>query len=315
MESNDYSEGYFIEGEDCKEIFIYCWNNVKEPKGVIQLFHGMAEHAGRYSRFAAYLNNKGYIVYADDHRGHGKTAGSIEELGYIGDDGFNRIVEDEHIITRMVQEKHDGLPIIVFGHSFGSFLAQEYIIRFGSEIRAAVICGSAARTGPEVVVGRLLASLQKGIFGHRRKAKLIERLSFGTYNKRIKDSISTFAWLSRDDSEVKKYEEDILCGTVFSAGFYYYLFKAFSKLYIKDRLLQIPKNLPILLIAGEEDPVGGYGKLVKKLKEIYDCIGIKDVQLKLYSGGRHEILNEVNREEIFSDIEKWLSDIVSGSKI
>jgi alpha-beta hydrolase superfamily lysophospholipase len=201
------------------------------------------------------------------------------------------------------------LPIIVFGHSFGSFLVQEYIIRYGSEISGAVICGSAARTGPEIAMGKAVAYIQKGIFGERRKAKFIEALTFGSYNRRIKDSKSKVAWVSSDAEEVRKYEEDPLCGTIFTAGFYYYLFKAFSKLYKKERLSKIPQHLPILIIAGEEDPVGGYGKLVKKLYKIYKANRINDLQLKLYSGGRHEILNEVNRDEIFSDVLEWLEKV------
>lgn len=310
MENTNSSNGFFIKGKDGKEIFVYCWDKVSEPKAVVQIFHGMAEHAGRYKRFAEYLNSKGYIVYADDHRGHGKTAGCTEELGCIGEDGFNKIVEDEHSIKELIEKKHKNLPIIVFGHSFGSFLAQEYIIRYGSEINGAVMCGSAARTGPEIAIGKAAAYIQKGIFGERRKAEFIEALTFGSYNRRIKDSKSKVAWISSDAAEVRQYEEAPFCGTIFSVGFYYYLFKAFSKLYKKERLAKIPQDLPIFIIAGEEDPVGGYGKLVKKLYKIYKSNRIKDVQLKLYSGDRHEILNEVNRNEVFSDISDWIEKVI-----
>lgn len=312
MENKKSDDGFFIKGSDGKEVFVYCWDEVSNPKAVVQIFHGMAEHAGRYREFAKYLNKQGFIVYVDDHRGHGRTAGSVEELGCIGDDGFNNIVEDEHIIMKQIQEKYSQLPNIIFGHSFGSFIAQEYMIRYGEEVAGSVICGSAARTGVEVSLGKTIAYIQKSLHGDRKKSKLLDFLSFSQYNKGIKDSESKFAWLTRDPEEVKKYEEDPFCGTVFTAGFFYYLFKGISRLYLKDRLAQIPKNLPILIIAGDQDPVGNYGSLVKKLHNFYQDIGLKDLQLKLYSGGRHELLNEINKDEVFEDVAAWI-DSVTGT--
>ena len=308
MENNNSKDGFFIKGKEGKEIFVYCWEEVAKPKAIVQIFHGMAEHAGRYKRFAEYLNGAGFIVYADDHRGHGRTAGTLEELGCIGMDGFNNIVSDECIIKNMIQEKHKGLPIIVFGHSFGSFVLQEYIIRYGREISGGILCGSAVRTGVDVLAGKAIAFIQKSIFGDKKKSKLLEFLSFGSYNKRIKDSKSKCAWLSSDTKEVEKYEKDPFCGTVFTAGFYYYFLQGISKLYIEDRLHQIPSSLPLFIIAGAEDPVGNYGNLVKKLHKVYTDRGIKDIKLKLYKGQRHEILNEVNREEVFSDVVSWIND-------
>lgn len=304
-------EEFFIKSTDDKDIFIYCWDNVSKPKAVVQIFHGMAEHAARYANFAKYLNSKDIIVYANDHRGHGKTAGTVEELGCIGKDGFNMIIEDEFVIKNLIKDKYEGLPIIIFGHSFGSFVAQEFIIRYGKEIDGAIICGSAARTGPEVFMGKALSYIEKSIYGEEKKSKLLDSLSFNGYNKRIKNNQSKFDWLSCDSNIVKKYEEDPLCGTTFTSGFFYYFFKGMSILYKNERLNKIPKQLPIFIIAGSEDPVGNYGKLVKNLYDLYVKQGINNVEIKIYNGGRHELLNELNKDEVFSDLFIWINKVIN----
>jgi alpha-beta hydrolase superfamily lysophospholipase len=309
MVNKNIKDGFFINGKDGKEIYVYCWDKVLTPKAVIQIFHGMAEHAGRYKEFAQFLNSQGFIVYADDHRGHGKTAGSIEKLGYIGEDGFNKIVEDEHIISELIKEKHKGLPIVVFGHSFGSFIAQEYIIRYAHIISGVILSGSALRKGIDVHAGIAVSYVEKSIFSENKKSKLLDFLSFYNYNKKIKNSKSKFDWLSTDYEEIKKYEEDPLCGTVFTTGFYYYFLKGLTKLYKKDRLSKIPKKLPIFIISGEEDPVGNYGAWVKKLYNNYKDIEMKNVTLKLYHGKRHEQLNETSKYETFTDIVSWINEI------
>jgi alpha-beta hydrolase superfamily lysophospholipase len=306
MVNKRINESFFIKGSDGKDVFVHCWDDVSHPKGVVQIFHGMAEHAKRYKEFAEYLNDQGYVVYADDHRGHGETAGDVEDLGYIGEDGFNQIVDDGYVIMKGIKEKYSSLPVIVFGHSFGSFIAQEFIIRYGEEVAATILCGSAARTGVEVSLGKKISYIEKDLFGERNQSKLLDFLSFNNYNKGIKDSKSKFAWLSRDQEEVRKYEEDPYCGTLFTAGFFYYFFEGISKLYVKERLAEIPKGLPIFIIAGDKDPVGQYGRLVKKLHSFYKKAELKDVQYKLYSGGRHELLNEMNKDEVFDDVATWI---------
>ncbi|MBL4932793.1 alpha/beta hydrolase [Clostridium paridis] len=298
-----------LTAKDGKNLYVYCWDKADNPKGMIQIFHGMAEHSGRYKEFAEYLNRKGFIVYSSDHRGHGKTADTVEEIGIIGEDGFNAIVEDKHLIFEQMKQEHPELPMFLLGHSFGSFLAQEYIIRYGKELKGVVLSGSAAQKGAEVYLGGLISSFQREISGEKKQSKLLDTLSFGSYNKRFKGDGYKFSWLSTDLKEVKKYEEDPFCGAVFSIGFFYYLMKGLRNLYKKERLKLIQQELPIFIISGEDDPVGGYGKLVKGLFEIYKEIGIRDVTLKLYPGFRHEILNEVKKREVYEDILNWLNHI------
>lgn len=306
--------GFFIEGKDGEKIYLHCWENVNNPKGIIQIFHGMAEHGKRYERFAKYMNSYGFVVYADDHRGHGQTAGGIENVGYIGKDGFNNIVEDEHIVGGLIREKNPELPLVILGHSFGSFVAQEYMIRYGNEINGVILSGSAAIEGFLVRLGYTLAAIERFIWGEKKRSYLLDKLTFGSYNKRIKgENLSKFAWLTTDMEEVHKYEEDPFCGGVFTTGFYYYFFRALLNLYKKERLQNIPKDLPILIISGEEDPVGEYGVLVRRLYEIYKDSGNILVDIKIYPSKRHEILNEINREEVFEDILVWLKEKVEDN--
>jgi alpha-beta hydrolase superfamily lysophospholipase len=300
-----------IKAKDDKELYIYCWDKVENPKAMLHIFHGMAEHAGRYREFAEYLNNNGVIVYASDHRGHGKTAGIVEELGYIGEDGFNTIVEDKHLIFEQMKWEHPALPMFLLGHSFGSFLAQEYVIRYESELNGVMLLGSAVQKGPQVYAGILISYFEKLIFGERKQSKLLNKLSFGSYNRKTKDKVHKFAWLSTDKKEVIKYDEDSFCGSVFTTSFYYYFLNGLVRLYKKNRLISVPKELPIYIISGDEDPVGAYGKLVKKLFNLYKKIGVKDVKMKLYPGSRHEILNEVNKNEVYEDLLSWLTKYIN----
>lgn len=306
-DNKQIEEGFFIKTADNKDIYVYCWNQVTKPKGVLQIFHGMVEHSARYREFAKFLNEHNYIVYSNDHRGHGKTADNTDELGYIGEDGFNKIVEDEYQITKLIQKKHSGFPITILGHSFGSFIAQEYIIRYGNQINGVILSGSAVRTGADVFAGKVLSSIGKYIFGERKKAHFINYLAFYNYNKGIQNCKSKNQWLSSDENEVKKYDEDQFCGVICSIGFYYNFFRGISNLYKNERLAKIPKGLPIFIVSGKQDPVGKYGELVRKLYNIYIRLGIRNVKLKLYENRRHELLNELDKHEVYNEILEWVN--------
>lgn len=299
-------KGFFIQGNDGWQIYLRVWDQVENPLGIVQIFHGMAEHGGRYADFAKYLNSKGYIVYADDHRGHGLSLGENKVLAYVGEDGFNNIVEDERIISLMIKEKYKGLPLYIFAHSFGSFIGQEYILRYSNEISGIILSGSAKQDGPEIKAGGFLASVQSSIFHDWKPAKLLDRLSFGSYNDKVDNKRTKFDWLSRDQAQVDKYIEDDLSGYISPVNFYYNLFKGLKNLYKPERLKGINKDLPILILSGHMDPVGKYGDSLKELYKTYNDIGLKDVLLKLYQGGRHELLNEINKDEVYDFIYEWI---------
>ncbi len=297
-----------IQGFNAKAIHTYIWDNVQDPKGVVQIFHGMAEHARRYTDFACYLNNGGFIVYADDHRGHGKTAGTLSHLGYIGKDGFNAIVEDEYCLTKLIKNTYPHLPLFIFAHSFGSFIAQEYLTRFSLHIQGIILSGSALQKGPHIKLGAFITSVQHYCISDRSPNYLMEKLCFSSYTNRFFDSNSRFRWLSSDNCEVKKYESDPFCGTVFPVNYYYYLFQGFKTLYKNNKLHKIKKDIPILIISGAQDPVGNYSKSVKKLYQLYKNLNISDVHLKLFPNGRHEMLNEINKDEVYAYLLEWISN-------
>ena len=254
MEVDRMEEGFYFRVADGKDIYTHCWEDVVDPKAIVQIFHGMGEHGARYGRLATFLNRNGFIVYANDHRGHGKTAETLEEIGYIGEDGFNGIVEDEHILTGIIKKKYPGFPVIILGHSFGSFVAQDYITRYGKEIYGAILSGSALNNGLNVMLGWVLTAIQKRFISDRKKAYLINKLGFSKFNSRIEKPKSIYAWLSRDDAEVKKYDADPFCGEILTINFFYFFFKGLIKLYKSEKIRSIPDKLPLYICSGSEDP-------------------------------------------------------------
>ncbi|HHT50565.1 MAG TPA: alpha/beta hydrolase [Eubacteriaceae bacterium] len=299
-------KGSFIKANDGFKIFLRTWENVRDPKGIVQIFHGMAEHSGRYDDFANFLNSKKYIVYANDHRGHGLSLIENNVLGYVGKDGFNNIVMDEKIISDFIKEKYKDLPLYIFAHSFGSFIGQEYIIRYSKDIDGMILSGSAKQTGIELKAGRMLASVQYKYLDNKLPAKLLDKLSFSTYNSKVADKKTKFDWLTSDAKEVDKYINDSLSGYISPIDFYYNMFKGFKELYKRDRLAQIRKTLPILILSGDKDPVGKYGKSITKLYNLYYNLNIEKLTLKLYPNGRHELLNEINKIEVYNYVYNWI---------
>ncbi len=277
------------------------WDNVESPKGVVQISHGMAEHSSRYDDFATFLNSHGYIVFADDHRAHGETSKNASEKGIKGfhkGDIYNDTVADEVAITSYLKEQY-GLPVVYLGHSYGSMIGQRYIEEC-KEHAGAILCGSAMMKGALLNVGVCVSGAQYGLLGGEKTGKMLDTLTFGNYNKPFKEE-GEFAWLSRDRKQVEKYLADEECGYVMSIAFFKYFLGGLKKSYKKENLAKIDLKKPIGIFSGDCDPVGGNGKLVKKLYEQYKDLGVEDVTLKLYEGARHEILNETNKEEVYED--------------
>lgn len=302
------NEEFFYKGCDGKLIHSLRWK-ASTAAAVLQISHGMAEHAARYAGLAEWLNGRGYTVYANDHRGHGRTAGFPDEIGFIGEDGFERTLGDVYLLTCHIKETHPGLPVFLLGHSFGSFIAQDYITRYGGGLGGVILSGSAMKGGFDVRAGLALASVMK-VAGEKRRNNVLDYLMFGRFNRGIENPVSKFDWLSRDAREVAKYDADPLCGEVFTTNFFFQFMRGLSGLYNRDKAVRIPKGLPVCIISGGSDPVGGYGKSVEKLHGFYKGLGIGDLTLKLYEGGRHEMLNETNRSEVYEFIGSWL-----GSRI
>ncbi|MFZ1037315.1 MAG: lysophospholipase [Smithella sp.] len=303
------SDTFTFKTSDGIQIFTYRWmpDDASAVKGVVQIAHGMAEHAARYERFADALTKAGYAVYANDHRGHGKTAGSQDNLGYFADEnGWEKVVKDMHTLTGIIKKENPNKPFFLFGHSMGSFLSRHYSMLYASELTGLILSGTGGDPGAIGKIGLFVAKMDAMFHGRKAKSEIMTKLSFGAFNNAFKPNRTDFDWLSRDNAEVDKYINDPLCGTVFTAGFFCDMLGGLNFINNKDNIGKIPKNLPIYLFSGAKDPVGGNTKGVNQVYNSLKNAGIGDLTLKFYENGRHESLNEINRDEVFRDVIAWL---------
>ena len=289
------------------EIFVYKWS--PEPgvkaRAVVQVAHGAAEHALRYERFAQFLNQHGFVVYADDHRGHWKTAISMEKAGICGEDGWNGMVLDEKQLTGIAKEENPGMPFFYFGHSMGSMLAQDYVQRWGDQLDGLILSGTAGSLGDDMDGLRVAAQGMVDQQGADTPSALFGEM-FGSFNQPFEPGVTGLEWLSRDPLEVKKYVDDPWCGFPFSNGMVLEFFKGGIKIWTPENEALITNELPMLIFSGAMDPVGGNTLSVKALVERYQANGVKDISVKFYEGGRHEMLNETNHDEVHQDVLDWL---------
>lgn len=296
----------FKDGQN-EEIFVYKWEPDDKIVAAIQLAHGMAETAARYERFAKALTDSGFIVYINDHRGHGNTAKKLENLGYLGEgDGFKLMIEDMYILTNIIKKENPNLPVFLFGHSMGSFLCQRYITLYSKELNGVILSGTNCNPGFIVNLGIIIAKREMKNKGRRFRSHKLNKLSFGNFNNTFKPNRTEFDWLSSDEKEVDKYINDPYCGEIFTTSFFYDFLNGVKNNYNKSALENISKDLPIYIFAGDKDPVGKNGKGIIKLYNMYKILNIVDVEYKLYKNGRHEMLNEKNKEEVTNDILQWL---------
>ncbi len=293
------------------DIFARSWApEGKEIKGVLQISHGMAEYGERYEELGSYLCEAGYAVVINDHVGHGRSITSDDDLGYFNGDknkagiGF---VEDVHKLTLIAKEEF-GKPVVLMGHSMGSFVARHYITKYSSDIAGAIICGTSG-PNPAAGAGILVASLIEKIKGSKFKSEFINGLAFGAYNKRF-EGRTPFDWLSVNKDNIDKYIADDLCGFLFTVSGYKNLFEVLQFVSVNEWYDKVPPTLPMYLIAGSEDPVGTYGKGVKTVYNKLKSTGHTSVDLKLYEGLRHEIHNEDERFTVYSDIIKWCDSVI-----
>lgn len=301
---------FTLTGAEGTQIQAYSWEPglLKKSRGVFIILHGMAEHAQRYDSFAGFLAGKGLSVYSMDLRGHGKTAGSIENLGFIAErGGWNLVLEDISLLIQKAKEEHPKLPVILFGHSMGTILARGYHAAKGGALAGMILSGLVPPMGMLGPVGASLASLEIIQRGKRAKSVLLHKMNFGAHNKPFKPARTDFDWLSRDTAEVDKYIEDPYCGTVFTTSFYRDLLSGIADLEKPSLLNHLPADTPLYFFCGDADPVGKFGKGILLMEKLYRKYGVKDITVKIYKEGRHESLNEVNKTEVYQDIYDWLS--------
>ena len=292
---------------DGKRIAYREWQ-AENPKGMLQISHGMAESISRYNGLAEYMSANGFIVFGDDHRGHGET--DPGRTGYSDGDMYNDTVEDIATLARIYKEKYPDLPLVLFGHSYGSFLTQAYMEKHADLADGFIVGGSAYMNDITVVVGRIISKINCFFGGKKKPAKFLAKMSFGMYNKKLKEG----TFISSIPEECERYEKDPDCNFVLSYNFYKYFFKGLPKNYSKKNAAKIDADKPVLLISGKDDPVGGMGKLVDKLEKFYtEKVGVKEVKKVLYDGVRHEYLNDTSKDAARAEILAFVSS-VGGKK-
>jgi alpha-beta hydrolase superfamily lysophospholipase len=304
-------ESFTVKGADDLLLHCYQWLPAGEVKAVVQIAHGMSEHGGRYQRFAQFLNDAGYGVIAHDHRGHGLSIPEGQAPGHMADtDPWGKALEDLYLVNQQIAARLPGKKIILLGHSMGSFLAQDYMAQHGNSIAAVALSATNGPPGPLVKVGQLLAKLEKLRLGAKGHSPLILAMVFGAYNKAFKPNRTEFDWLSRDEAEVDKYVADPLCGFECSVSTWIGMLQALTVIATDTAFGKMDKSKPIYVFAGTDDPVGEKTKGIKRLLAAYQKHGFSAVSHRFYTGGRHEILNETNRNEVMADFVAWADSVV-----
>ncbi len=295
-------------GRDAVELHVRRWDPSGEPRAVVQVAHGMAEHSGRYARVAEVLTEAGITVFANDHRGHGETATAPGDLGYFADSGgWQRVVDDLYCLRQHIAAELPEHPHVMFGHSMGSFMVQDYLFSHGST-DAVVLSGTNQGSWALARFAVGVASVERLRLGPRGRSALVKKLSTGDYNRRS-EGRTEFDWLSRDTEQVDRYIADPLCGFDFTVQGWIDIFTGLGRIGTEANVRRVPK-LPVYLFAGSDDPVGRYGKGVEQVVEAYRRAGLDDVTHRIYEAGRHEMLNEINRDEVERDLVAWLERTV-----
>lgn len=281
----------------------------EDPKGIVQIVHGMAEYIDRYDEFARYLVERGFVVCAEDHVGHGGSVASPDDYGHMPlKGGKNVVVGDVHTLHSMVARAFPGVPYVLYGHSMGSFIARAYIARYGSQLDACVLSGTGNVPAGMSKMGNSLARFIASIRGDHYRSKLIDNMGAGAYGKKIENARTPLDWLSTDPAVVDAYIADDKCGFMFTVGGYATLLDLTAEVVTPECAEKVPKDLPVFLVAGDGDPVGDMGEGVKAAAELLRSAGVQTVDCKIYEGMRHEIHNEKGKEQVFDDIATWIEE-------
>lgn len=283
------------------------WTPEGEVKAVLQLVHGMSEHIERYRGFAEYMASQGILVVGHDHLGHGGSVRSQEDFGYFAEEKGNRaMIRDIHHVYKITRKAHEGVPYVLLGHSMGSFLVRQYLCCFGDGLDGAVLCGTGWKSEATVKAGLAICQAEAAAKGWGYRSKVMRYMSFGSYNEKFRPNRTDSDWLCRDEEVVDAYIADGRCGFPFTLNGYYNMLLGMYKILQKEYLERMPKKLPVIFIAGEEDPVGDFGKGVRRAEQCFRDYGMENVECRLYPNDRHELLNELDRYAVYEDLLDWM---------
>lgn len=280
-----------------------------KPRAVVQIAHGIAEHIDRYRPFMEFLADNGFVAAGNDHLGHGKSIRVPEEQGFFAEkDGWWRVVDDMDKLHDIMSNEYPELPYVLFGHSMGSFLTRTYLIKHPDKYDGVILSGTGHQSPALVFGGNAAASVMAKLNGAMGDGAKLDSLAFGTYLNKIENPRTKFDWLSRDTEQVDKYIADPLCGFVGKIGLYRDMMQGIKFITDKKNIAQMNKEKPVYFMSGDGDPVGDYGKGVERAYKAFCDAGLHDVFMRLYPGGRHEMLNETNKEQVYQDILNWLNE-------
>ena len=280
-----------------------------KPRAVVQIAHGIAEHIDRYRPFMEFLADNGFVVAGNDHLGHGKSIRVPGEQGFFAEkDGWWRVVDDMDKLHDIMSNEYPELPYVLFGHSMGSFLTRTYLIKHPDKYDGVILSGTGHQSPALVLGGNAAASVMAKLNGAMGDGAKLDSLAFGTYLSKIENPRTKFDWLSRDAEQVDKYIADPLCGFVGKIGLYRDMMQGIKFITNEKNIAQMNKEKPVYFMSGDGDPVGDYGKGVERAYKAFCNAGLHDVFMRLYPGGRHEMLNETNKEQVYQDILNWLNE-------
>ena len=300
-------EFYYPSKDGLTQIHAIEWIPEAEVRGILQIAHGMVEFIDRYDRFASFMASQGFYVVGNDHLGHGKSVTDEAQLGFFAEpDGNGCVIGDMQQLREDTQKKYPGLPYFLLGHSMGSFLARQYIELFGKGLAGAIIMGTGYQQPATLAAAIALSSLLMKTKGGHYRSEMINNMALGSYNASFEPARTKNDWLYKDEAIVDAYVANPLNQFVFTLNGYNNLFRGLRFAQNQSNIDKIPKDLPILVVSGEKDPVGEFGKGPRTVAQIYEKAGIRDVTLKLYEDDRHEILNELDKETVDRDILQWI---------
>lgn len=300
-------EFYFPSKDGNTEIHTMMWKPDGEIRAILQICHGMMEYIERYDEFARFMCCRGYLIVGNDHLGHGKSVQSKSEYGFFSEKYGNAcVLGDMHTLRLKITKKYPNVPYFMLGHSMGSSLLRQYIQMYGNGLSGVVVMGAVAdHRKAQLVLGKRICRTMAAFRGWHYRSRFVDRLAIGSYNRKFKPARTKADWITSDQQQLESYVSDPLCSFTFTVNAYHSMFSGMINMQRKESVYMIPKTLPILFVSGAEDPVGNFGKGVRKIYEKYRAAGIRDVSLRLYQGDRHEILNETDRQEVYEELLQW----------
>lgn len=301
-------ESTFSSSDGVHEVYCRSWEPEGPVRGAVQIVHGVAEHIVRYDAFAAFLTGHGYAVAGDDHLGHGRTAADESELGWFaeGENGWRYLVEDEKKLHDILTAQYPDVPLVLFGHSMGSFIARTYLGWYPGGFSACVLSGTGHQPAIICRAGKIFAGREIKKHGSKYRSATLQKLAFGSYLNKIENPVSPNAWICRDETVIRAYDADPFCAFTATAGLMRDMMEGLLIIGKGSHMASMDKAMPVLFAAGDMDPVGDYGKGVKLVAQRFQKAGMRDVTVKLYPGMRHEILNEFDKETVWNDVLDWI---------